>query len=77
MTVADVKMFGLDTAVVDDDAPVGEHTVDVQQQQANVRGLSAQRGWEGFHGETLEAGFDQIVQMNDTDRFLGLMLKHE
>jgi hypothetical protein len=70
-------MFALDTAVVDDDAPVGEHTIDVQQQQANVRRLSAQRGWFGFHCETLKAGFDQIVQVNDADRILGLMFKHE
>ena len=77
MTVADMKMFGFDTAVIDDDPPVGEHTVDVQQQQSYLRRLSAQRDWEDFHGETLEAGFDKIVQMNDTDRFLGLMLKHE
>jgi len=30
-----------------------------------------------FTARVLKAGFDQIVQMNDTDRFFGPMVKHE
>jgi hypothetical protein len=44
MAVADMEVLGFNAAVIDDNASISQHTVDVQQQQANLRGLFDNRG---------------------------------
>ena len=39
MTVADMEVLGFNSSVIDDNASISQHTVDVQQQQANLRRL--------------------------------------
>ncbi len=45
-----MKVLGFDAAVVDDDAAVGEHAVDVEQQQHDIFGLAAKARGNTLHG---------------------------
>ena len=52
---------------------VGEHAIDIEQQQANFGRLSCAASGDRFHGWTLKSGFNQIVQDEHAERIFGLM----
>jgi hypothetical protein len=44
-----MKMLCFHTPIIDDDATVGEHTVHIEEQQAYLSRLFAQRGGNTLH----------------------------
>lgn len=51
LAVADVKLLGFDTVIVDHDPTVSEHAVDVEKQQLNPCRLAANCNANSLHGE--------------------------
>src|SRR4029077_17128865 len=69
--------FRLHSATVDHDAAVSQDTVNIEQQKPDFCSFLLDPGGDAFHKNLYDAGFNQIVEMDYSDRSPATVRKHE